>query len=369
MTASLTALQVNVFRGSHRPTPVKTLSLAQALDAIRTGIYQRQVAHLRHLLASQGEKVYKRLKEQLDAVTFCGTFSPSRAKANLTHHNGIVHGDLDHLPDLHAVKLALCADPYTVYCFVSPRGEGLKLGVRIEPVPDDAAYKPAWQAVADYYRQHYGVTWDPSGKDVSRLCYVSWDAECYINPEAPLFPVPLMVAPPPRPQMLPRPRDIPSDRRERYAQQAIDTAVKIIDASIPGTRHHARTKAAYLLGGYVAGGLLDYHEAYPALEAAVSRNTDTLTASLKTITDCLQAGMDAAISLEDLEAERERWLEAHRTMSLPQQQTNAYQRRLAARVAHYKQQLYADPYLGAPERRGKGIPAAVLMYDEETLHD
>lgn len=46
----------------------------------------------------------------------------------------------------------------------------------------------------------------------------------------------------------------------------------------------------------------------------------------------------------------------------------SYQRRTAARVAHYKRQLYADPYFGTPERRAKGIPVAILMY-QETPHD
>ena len=44
--------------------------------------------------------------------------------------------------------------------------------------------------------------------------------------------------------------------------------------------------------------------------------------------------------------------------------SSSYQRRLAAHVARYKRQLYADPYFGAPERRAKGIPVAVLMYKE-----
>ena len=48
--------------------------------------------------------------------------------------------------------------------------------------------------------------------------------------------------------------------------------------------------------------------------------------------------------------------------------SSAYQRRTAASIARYKRQLYADPYFGAPERRAKGIPAAVLMY-QETPHD
>jgi hypothetical protein len=45
----------------------------------------------------------------------------------------------------------------------------------------------------------------------------------------------------------------------------------------------------------------------------------------------------------------------------------AYQRRCDARIARYKQQLYADPYFGASERRGKGIPVATIVY-EETAH-
>jgi hypothetical protein len=44
-----------------------------------------------------------------------------------------------------------------------------------------------------------------------------------------------------------------------------------------------------------------------------------------------------------------------------------YQRRLAARITRYKRQLYADPYFGAAERRGKGIPVATIVY-EETAH-
>src|SRR5262245_18943465 len=130
MITSLTTMEVNVFRGSHQPIPVKVCSLVQALDMIRNGAYKPQVEPLRRLLSRHGEKASKRAKEQLHAVTFCGTFSPSRAKANLVRHSGIVHGDLDHLPDVQAAKQTLCVDPYLVYCFISPRGEGLKLGVR-----------------------------------------------------------------------------------------------------------------------------------------------------------------------------------------------------------------------------------------------
>lgn len=99
-----------------------------------------------------------------------------------------------------------------------------------------------------------------------------------------------------------------ADRADRYAQQALETAVAIIDASIPGNRHHARLKAGELLGGYVAGGILSYDQAYTVLEAAVNRNTDDPPRSLKTIADALSHGQGRAITLADLEAEREVWL-------------------------------------------------------------
>jgi hypothetical protein len=42
----------------------------------------------------------------------------------------------------------------------------------------------------------------------------------------------------------------------------------------------------------------------------------------------------------------------------------AYQRRQEARIARYKQQLYADPFFGATQRRGTGIPVATVIYEE-----
>jgi hypothetical protein len=369
MTQIPFAAQVSVFHGTTNTTPVDNVPLAAVLQRIQDGTYHEEIERLRRVFATAGKATYATAKRRLDAVTFCGTFSPTRAKTNLIQHSCVVHGDVDHLEDLHGTKHVLCTDPHLLYCFTSPSGDGLKMGVRIAAIDHDVQYKHAWGTVADYYQQSYGVTWDPSGKDVSRLCYMSWDPACYVNPHAPLFPVPLMVVPPPRPPPPRPPRDaIPSERRQRYAQQALDTAVQIIDASAPGTRHHARAKASYLLGGYVAGGVLDYSAAYAALEAAVRRNTANLPASMQTIADCLHAGMDAAISLDDLESEWERWRAAQRTIPLLQRQTSAYQRRLTAAVARYKRQLSSDPYFGAPARRGQGIPPAVVMY-KETSHE
>lgn len=308
--STLCDAQVSLFRGATDARPVWTVIIGAVLDDIQAGTHRQAIERLRDLRTTQGQAAYNAAKQYLVAVTLGGTFAPKRSKTTLVQHSGLVHGDIDHLADAQAMKAVLCADASTAYCFVSPSGDGLKLGVPIAPVADDAVYKHAWQTVANYYQQHYGVTWDPSEKDICRLCFVSWDPDCYVNPDAQLFPVPLAPAVQgPRQQTPPFPRLVVSgDRCDWYARQALDTAVKMIDASPPGNRHQARTRAAYLLGGYVAGGLLTRDEALDALEAAVQRNTAHLQPSLKTIEACLEAGMQEAITLEELEQERRQWV-------------------------------------------------------------
>jgi hypothetical protein len=305
---------VSLFRGTTNAQPVGVLRLAEVLDAIQSGAYQRPVQRLRELMRTQGQAAYNIAKRMLPAVTFCGTFSPTRAKANLVQHSGIVHGDIDHLADVAAAKQRLAADPYVIYVFISPSATGLKPGVRVAPVADDSSYKRAWQAVADYLAAEHGVTLDPSGKDVCRLCYVSYDPQLYRNEDARPFPVPDPAPrPAPRPT-LPQPAyDVPRGRRERYAQQALRTAVAMIEASTPGSRHYHRLKASELLGGYIAGGLLTYDEAWGALAPAVARHTEHLDRSMKTVADGLLHGQERPITLDALAAERQTWLAQHHT--------------------------------------------------------
>jgi hypothetical protein len=85
----------------------------------------------------------------------------------------------------------------------------------------------------------------------------------------------------------------------------------MIDHSVPGQQHYARCRAAYLLGGYIAGGMLSYDEAYTALEAAVRRTAQQVPVTMRTVCDGLQAGAAQPITYEQLEAERQAYLATH----------------------------------------------------------
>jgi hypothetical protein len=308
----LTRTEISMFRDSFHPTPTGTATLTHILEAIRTGRYQSQVQELRRILTRRGKRAYDRAKASLPAVTFGGTFVPTRGNAHLQQHSGIVHVDLDKLRDLVATRRAYSNDPRTVYLFTSPSATGLKAGIHVERVSNDAAYKHAWHVARAEFERLYHAPWDPTGKDVSRLCYVSSDPDLFVNPEAACFDVAPPPTPPPRPAT-PIGMAITHtiERSDDYTLRAIKTATRMIQIAEPGTRHHTRLRAARLLGGYVAGGMLCHDQAYGILKEALRDHTMHLERALATVEDGLRYGQANPIKLADLEAERQAWLEQH----------------------------------------------------------
>ena len=210
-------------------------------------------------------------------------------------HSGVIHGDLDHLKALDEIKLALMQDPHVVYVFISPRGDGLKYGVRVVPVDTDEAYQHAWQVVADAHQKQYGITWDPSGKDVCRLCFASWDPSCFINPDAQIFNVPPPQPAPSRPQVV-MSRHWSSPRLQTAAQLALDRAERLIAHAPEGSRHSVRIRASYLIGGLLDSANIAYDVAIERLTTAALGNTDEEREARRDIADGLKAGQSKPIT-------------------------------------------------------------------------
>jgi hypothetical protein len=304
MFRALTEVQVNLFPNAYNPVPKATITMTEAIEAIRGGRYLRQVCQVRQVLATQGKRAYNKIKATLPAFTFAGTFTPSRLNTHLQHHSGIVHGDMDHVEDMPSAKRAISSDPRTVYVFDSPSATGIKFGVHVPVVGDDAEYKSVWQVISGEYERLYGTKWDISGKDISRLCFASWHPAAYWNPKPEIFEVP----PPPN-QESPQPTSLQLSPTTHTSDR---TAVQMIQAAQLGTRHHTRLRASRLLGGYVAGGMLNYDQAYTVLEQALVGHTDYMAAALKTVKNGLAYGQAHPIILAALEADRQAWLDQHR---------------------------------------------------------
>jgi hypothetical protein len=312
---------VSLFQGSTNTAPVDTISLTMVLQQIQDDRYRRFVEQLRRTLATQGEDAYDAAKKRSMAFTPAGTFT-ARNSASLDTPSGCLNLDIDDLADLNHARALLGADPHLVYMFTSPSGVGLKLGLHVQRYADAESYRHLWLAVERYLVETYpdlAVSNDRQCKDVSRLCYMSWDPDLYRNPASVAFAVPPPPPAPPRPTQHRHTTAIPPERQQRYAQQAIATAITILDASMArtptsnGTRDRQRLKAARLLGGYIAGGLLTEAEAKAGITAAVERNTDKLTRAWRVIERGLRYGAAVPISLDQLETDYQQWRETRTT--------------------------------------------------------
>lgn len=157
--------------------------IAEVLRDIVSGKWASEVDAIHALLDFDEEEVAA-AKRRLPGALFSGTFS-RRAKASLIARTGVLCVDLDGksnmdtLPDsdgIAAVKAVLAESPHVAAAFVSPSGTGLKVLVHV----DTARSHDECFAACDRYFAAYGLTIDPACKDVSRLCFVSHDANAYI---------------------------------------------------------------------------------------------------------------------------------------------------------------------------------------------
>ncbi|MBC8112550.1 MAG: PriCT-2 domain-containing protein [Verrucomicrobia bacterium] len=162
-------------------------------EDVRQGRWQDLVVGLRTCAAEDKDKC----KKKLPAITPSGTFR-QRNDAGLIRHSGLLVLDLDKnnfeeegaVHTLVQAKELLQADPYCYALFTSCSGRGLCMFVRIEADPQK--HKAYFEAMYEYMLSRYRLFIDLSGKNLSRLRFVSYDPDLYVNPDAPVVPVRLL---------------------------------------------------------------------------------------------------------------------------------------------------------------------------------
>ncbi len=247
------ALQASfsMFRNSFDTDPAGETTLAQLAADIRFGRWQDRVIRLRAIAEE-----YSQNKRNLPAVAFGGIFN-RRKKDALVKASGLVVLDIDHVAwKVSEIKGKLTADQHTALCFVSPSGAGLKIVFHAE-FTDDATFKQAWRAIADYFKQTHGITLDPTGKDICRLCYVSFDPEAYYNPAAVQFKYEVAAVEPLRPAARPTAPIFIGTYQQRYVLSAINGEIERIETAPRGSGNNALNIAAMKIGQFYYLGLFD----------------------------------------------------------------------------------------------------------------
>ena len=154
-----------------------------ALAQIRDCIYDKQIGAIR---AETDKKKRSTLKMKLCAVTWSGLFRDGRAKDKITEHSGLICLDFDDLATTESLKHAIGQmkkDSRVYACFISPSGNGFKVLVRVS-IDDPAKHELFWAGLAEYFYTTYLLEADESGKDCSRLCFLSSDPDLYENADS-----------------------------------------------------------------------------------------------------------------------------------------------------------------------------------------
>jgi len=267
---------ISIFKNIRTTTDAQNVAPSIVYKSIQKGQYKQQVEAIRTV---PDKKTRAALKAELVCVCFSGTFS-KREDGAILSHSGLAVLDFDGLSDPISKRAEMASYDFVEAAFISPSGDGLKVVVKIPADPEK--HKGYYRALAKKFE---GV--DETSINLSRVCYISYDPDIYINLLAIDFTgyIPDAKVVSDRQYAEVEIKDVPKDF-DRIAR-----AVKMIREASDGEKHAKLRDASYLLGGCVAMGSISEMEAISILEAEISkRNIDSFPAAQKTIRNCLNEG-------------------------------------------------------------------------------
>lgn len=170
-------------------TKLEDNSIFNIFQDIKSGKYQSEINSIRYAMQSGKEKQADELKSELLAFTTSGTFDKQRKTEFLKTYSQIINLDFDHIPleELESLVAKINDCKFTLASFISPRGEGIKVFIKINSNAEK--HTIAYNQVANFYKTHTGFDFDPKCKDITRLCFVSYDSNTFLNEKATIFDV------------------------------------------------------------------------------------------------------------------------------------------------------------------------------------
>ncbi len=255
-----------------QPKNCEVTDLDSVFDEIRTGKFKKETEYLRdytkQMNATTDKEVLKHfesskteIKTKLDAVIFAGEFT-ERNKNGCKQASGLMVLDFDHI-NVDYVKQELQQREYIHACWTSPSGDGVKALAKIKnPTTNDDKFKQQYYGVyADLI--HLGL--DTSGKDISRLCYQSYDPDLYVNESSVGF--------------------------EAKEVDVMRRPLDMVKNAVNGEKHTNLVKASHWTGGLVKEGLINAQEAAKKLfDEICKKDISDPDQARKTITDGMKEG-------------------------------------------------------------------------------
>lgn len=165
---------ISIYKNVQDTSSTNTVTLTSFLSDVQSGKWQDSVLKIRTITDIDQRKAEK---TKLPSVTISGIFG-KRVDNDCKLHSGFIAIDLDNLGnEVEGTRELLKADPYIYSGFTSVSGTGLCLLFKI----DSDKHREAFEGIADYLIKKYQIIVDPTGVNPSRLRFVSYDPELFIN--------------------------------------------------------------------------------------------------------------------------------------------------------------------------------------------
>lgn len=167
--------QVTIFKSIQETQTPFYRSLGFVIERIKDGSSKDLVSDIR---SEKDKSLRNELKKKLPAICFSGIFT-KRNDASIQEHSGLICLDFDGYQSdklMYEDKKRFTKDKYVLSVFMSPSGNGLKVLVQIpQDVDNHVNY---FNSLEQHFNSPY---FDVTSKNVSRVCYESYDPNIYIN--------------------------------------------------------------------------------------------------------------------------------------------------------------------------------------------
>jgi hypothetical protein len=172
---------VTIFKNIRETEAPFHRDVSVVLDRIKDGASKSLVLSIRK---EKNKSDRNELKKKLPAVCFSGQFN-KRNDSSIIMHSGLICLDFDGYDTKKLMlshKQQLSQDKYVYSVFVSPSGNGLKVLVRVPSDVDN--HVNFFNALEKHFDSDQ---FDKTSKNVSRVCYESFDPLIYINENSSLW--------------------------------------------------------------------------------------------------------------------------------------------------------------------------------------
>lgn len=143
----------------------------EVLLSFKDGSNKSKIESIRNI---QDKNERNKEKSKLKSICFSGEFS-RRADKNIIKHSGFACLDFDDVDDAECLRDSLQDNEYIYSAFISPSGNGVKAIVKIPSEIQN--HKKYYEALTETF----DTSLDAKTKDLSRVCYESYDPNLFIN--------------------------------------------------------------------------------------------------------------------------------------------------------------------------------------------